>query len=109
LRRHGFSSALAFEPEPENFGMLRVNAVANGLDHAVRGFRVGLSDHAGFAELLAVHEARQVDAEVSNHARHARRGGHGRRRRGRPALDVEGHELDVLTGATTLLERSVPM
>jgi FkbM family methyltransferase len=24
-------------------------------------------------------------------------------------LDVEGHELDVLTGATTLLERSVPM
>ena len=51
LRRFGFSSALAFEPELSNFRLLRANLGVNGLETSIRTYNVAISDRVGSAEL----------------------------------------------------------
>jgi FkbM family methyltransferase len=47
LRRHPFSSAVALEPSPGNFRLLRINLVANGLDTVVRALPIAAADEEG--------------------------------------------------------------
>lgn len=120
---HGFERVLAFEPEHDNFLLLRANIAANGLDDRIQAFELALSHDEGDAIL---------DLSPRNAGRHrlvpegAGRGGKTVRVRtarlddvleanGLGAddvdllwMDVEGHEPHVLTGAPTLLARSVP-
>lgn len=121
---HGFASAFAFEPEPENLRLLRLNLQLNGLEDRVTASEVGLSDHEGSAVLdtttpgsgqhwVVEPGAEAGDSIVTIHLTSI------------DALvdageldpdavsflwmDVEGHEAHVLAGASALLERGVPL
>jgi FkbM family methyltransferase len=123
VRRFGFESALAFEPELGNFRLLRANVGVNGLETAVRTFNVAVSNRVGVAELklrprmgskqrliggdeVGANTVRvpltTLDSVVADGTLD-------------PAqasllwLDIEGHELEALEGAQRLLERSVPI
>ena len=123
LRRYGFTSALAFEPEPENFRILRANLAANGLDERVRVFNVALSNRVGSSALevrdrgSGEHKLVRDGEQVANAIRVplttfdtlAKEGAVDPDEAGLVWIDVEGSEIDVLEGARTLLERSLPM
>lgn len=123
LRRYGFTSALAFEPEPENFRILRANLAANGLDAFVRVFNVALSNRVGSGELgirdrgSATHRLlrggepvpRTLRVPVTTFDSLAADGAVDPDEAGLLWIDVEGSEVEVLEGARTLVERSVPM
>jgi FkbM family methyltransferase len=55
LLHHGFSHALAIEPEDDNFVTLRANAVLNGLDKRIVTVRKAVSNQTGTAELVVKH------------------------------------------------------
>jgi FkbM family methyltransferase len=123
LRRFPFTTGYAFEPEPGNFRLLRVNLAANDLDHLVRPFNVAVSSRSGTGSLA-------LRSEIGSKHRLV---GDGFREDGAltvpllaldelvqdgrlPAddvgllwLDIEGHELEALQGARTLLDRSIPI
>ena len=44
LREHGFSEAVAIEPDPDNVMMLRASAILNRVDARIRVLRAALSD-----------------------------------------------------------------
>jgi FkbM family methyltransferase len=46
LRRHGFATAVALEPSPQNVWLLRLNLVANGLEERVTLLPVAASNRA---------------------------------------------------------------
>jgi len=54
LRTQRFGSALACEPEPESYRLLRANLVLNDLSDRVRTVRVAASDRAGQGALVIV-------------------------------------------------------
>jgi len=123
LRRFPFTAAYAFEPEPENFRLLRANLAANGLDDVVQSFNTAVSDRSGTGTL-------SLRSEIGSKHRLV---GDGRPEAAGLAvplvtldqlvadgrldaevvgmfwLDVEGHELEVLQGSQTLLVRSTPI
>jgi FkbM family methyltransferase len=49
---HGFGSAVAIEPEPDNYLTLRINALLNGLDDRVAAFQLAASNQVGTSELV---------------------------------------------------------
>jgi FkbM family methyltransferase len=123
ILHHGFASAVALEPAPENFLLLRLNVLANGLEASVRTLEVAASSSEGIAELDVGSPASELHAIVTD-------GTEGRRTQRIPTttidalvrdgvidparvgllwMDVEGHEPDVLDGASTFLERGVPV
>jgi FkbM family methyltransferase len=122
----GAEDAICFEPDPENFKLLRYNLIANDLESKVKALNIGLTDTSGSAHL----------------ERHAwNMGGHrilrGPCRQGQTRetievwldrfddvaaeagfkvdnaavvwLDTEGLEGFVLAGATTILKNRVPV
>jgi FkbM family methyltransferase len=123
LRRHRFASALCFEPEPDNFRILRANLAANDLDTVVRPFNVALSNHEGTAHLQlrkrgsGSHELvmegaidrRVVRVPVTSFDRLTEDGAVDPSEAGLLWIDVQGSEVEVLEGARRLLERSVPI
>ena len=52
LVSHRFGSAVACEPEEENYRLLRANVVLNELEERVTAMRVGVSDRAGHSNLV---------------------------------------------------------
>ena len=119
---HGFRRALALEPEPENFRLLRANVAFNSLEDRIDPHRVAASDTTGAVELTL-----SPDRSGSHSV-----GAPDPRRRSigvdavalddllprlelDPAdigllwVDVEGHEPEVLRGASTLLHAGVPI
>jgi FkbM family methyltransferase len=103
----------AFEPHPFNYNILCGNIALNGLDN-VQAFKMGLSDHSGqmsyqpisnFEFNNGAHSLIEVDPAnpvntvyVTDQV---------------PAcnllkIDVEGHELQVLKGATSMINQSKP-
>ena len=56
LKRFGAGQALALEPHPDNFRLLRMNAVANDVDDRVIPAQVAVSESSGELELeVATH------------------------------------------------------
>jgi FkbM family methyltransferase len=126
LLRHFFHGAVAIEPEPGNYRLLRANLVLNDLDEDVRAVRCAISDHEASAMLRVNPDMHGAHAIVE-------------RRRLRPRfgslitvdtltldtlldrenlsadsvglvkIDVQGHEDRVLAGASSLLEAGVPI
>ncbi len=123
VQEFGFRSAVAFEPELENFRLLQANRGINGLEASLSTFNAAVSDRVGTAELV-------LGSSRGTKHRLLRRGEAGRRTRtvrlttldalvdageldpSRVSLlwlDVEGHELEALSGAQKLLDRAVPI
>jgi FkbM family methyltransferase len=123
VRRFGFGSAVAFEPEIENYRLLRANIALNGLDAQIATFDVAISNRVGTAELKlrpafgAKHRlldhpeagTTTVAVPVTTLDALAAEGRLDPERAGLLWLDVERHELEVLEGARTLVERAVPV
>jgi len=114
---------LAFEPEPENFKVLRMNAILNGVEDRIETIQAAISDTDGTAVL-------QVSSR--NSGAHSLSGGEvraigtvevptlsfdGMVDRGQLDadaasllwMDIEGYEIHALMGGRSLLERSVPV
>ncbi len=123
VRRFGFAEALAFEPEPENFRLLRANLAANDADEAVHEFNVAVSRRRGTAQLRlrpgagtrhsltrsGQEEAGTVPVPTTDLDSMADRGELDPDAVGLLWLDVESHELEVLQGAHSLVSRGVPI
>jgi FkbM family methyltransferase len=127
----GLSSAIAFEPEPENFRMLQVNLLLNRLDRAAIAVQAAVSDfdgriplhvypdvHGGHRVITREKQRRRaqqgradgvidVDAVTLDTAleRHALTPD----RVGLVKIDAQGHEPQILTGATGLMEAGAPI
>lgn len=131
VRVFGAERAVAFEPAPETFKLLRCNLIANDLEDRVTAFPMALSDKAG-TSTLELSEGNWGDHRV----RAAEEAGDGSyRESGRRTVDVEqarfddlvdesvvemddvglvwidtqGHEGHVLAGAKSVLDSSVPV
>ena len=124
VAEYGFARAIAYEPDPESYRLLRENVERNGLDDRVATHNAALSAVPGELMLrLGGHNAgdnrvvpegaatsrdlvrvpaRTFDDEVA--AGHIRLD-----ELGLVWLDVQGHERDVLRGATSLLAANVPV
>jgi len=131
VARHGASLGLALEPEPRNVALLRANVAANGLGSRVRVRQLAASDHAGTA-VLELSPRNSGDHRVRVYAGTDRAAAQGEARRatiGVPMLrlddvlaeegiapadvgllwvDTQGHEAQVLAGASVLLAAGVP-
>jgi FkbM family methyltransferase len=118
---HGFRRAIALEPEPENFRLLRANVALNLLEDRIEARRLAASAHSGVVELTVSrssgrHRIRapkpkeksvKVDALTLDVL--LAEVGLGPDDIGLLWIDVEGHEPNVLRGATTLLASGVPV
>ena len=123
IRRHGFSHAVAIEPEPRNFRLLRLNIVANDIEARVTALRAAVSDRVGEVDLVLspgmsgghklarlrsrADEAVKVPAVTLDEL--ARRELVKPENVGLLWIDAGGAEALVLTGASLLLERGVPI
>jgi FkbM family methyltransferase len=118
LVRFGFESAVAFEPEAENYRLLRANVLLNGLGDRIETRNVAVSNRGGAAELKiraqfgAKHRLLDAPEEgattVTVRLTTLDESGLDASSAGLLWLDVEGHEQEVLEGASALLERGVP-
>jgi FkbM family methyltransferase len=127
---HPFESAVACEPEPSNYELLRLNVVLNHLERQVLTLPVAVSDEVGTAE-LALHTwnsgghqvvagegpvRKGVDAPRGEKIRVEKvtldhlvaRGLVDAHRVGLMWIDTQGHEGHVLRGASALLELGTP-
>ncbi len=124
VAEYGFSNAVAYEPDPVSFELLERNIERNGLGEQVSAYNAALSSSAGQLTLklgsrnagdnrivsggtddepgTVIVPARTFDEEVAA----------GRiplSDLGLVWLDVQGHEREVLLGASTLLASDAPM
>jgi FkbM family methyltransferase len=123
LQRYGFERAIAIEPAPENYRLLRANLCLNGLEELVRTFPLALSDAEGEAELvlnpinsgdhrtaLPEREAtgRRIRVPRTTVDALAERGEIDPEAIGLLWIDAQGHEGHILAGARRLLGIGVP-
>jgi len=123
VSKHGFGSAIGYEPDPNTFELLQRNIERNALSEKVSAINAALSAEAGTLTLqLGTHNAGDnriidgpaftdtcvdvpaltFDGEVA--------GGHiPLDDVGLAWIDVQGHELEVLQGARSLLAAGVPL
>lgn len=132
LRSRRFSRALAVEPEPENYRFLVRNVARNGLAASIRTLNCALSATSGRIDMEIsrgnsadhrvrigappdgadyYHESRRavVSVPVSTLDDLAKDGHLVPERVRMIWMDVQGHELHVLRGATSVLRPGVPV
>lgn len=129
LVEHGFGAAIAFEPEPESYRTLCLNAAINELDGRLTTVRAAASNAAGHGLLagsersggkhwLVANERarkRAAAAEETFEVETVRLDDHLSAAGIVPAsvgmlwLDVQGHEGHVLEGAQSLVAAGVPV
>lgn len=132
LNVFGARDAIAFEPAPMNFNLLRCNIAVNNLDNRVQVFQVALSDHNGDATLeVPVHD--WADSRIR--ATTALEDDSFYRESHRPTItvptmrfddiaaerdldidrlgvfwvDAQGHEGHILAGADSVMDSQVPV
>ena len=120
---HGFASAFAFEPEPENFRTLSLNVALNDLQDRVTLVRAGLSNREGAASLdvsspgsskhwiidpAANADRSTVSVSLTRLDTVIESGALDAAAVSFLWMDVEGHEGHVLAGAGHVLQRGVP-
>jgi FkbM family methyltransferase len=118
-----FSSALAIEPDPANFALLQQNIVANKLKDRVKlrscaagslAQTLGLQQHgtnkgAHAFDLLGHHSGETVPVRVQPLTDILAAANIDAENIGLIWIDVEGYELNVLTGMRELLAQQVPV
>lgn len=131
IKRFGAARALALEPDPGNFRLLRMNLIANDVEPAVVAIETAVSDEERELELeLATHnlgdhrirtgaevgpgaigEAERRAIRVSATTLDAAVGRSGIKGEdvGLVWIDVQGHEPQVLRGADALIDAAVPI
>jgi FkbM family methyltransferase len=122
VSRHGFRQAIAFEAEPENFRILQANVAINGLGHKIQSYNLAVSQGCGVVELAIDPEwsgAHRIGCTCSGQSSIEVQAvaldeflpeiGIEPTDVGLLWIDVEGHEPEVLRGASTLLARLVPI
>jgi len=121
LAWHGFEAAVSVEAHPGNARLLAANAALNGVAERITHLRFAASDRAGEAVLDASRRSsakHKIVAEASDAAGEAvpvevrRLDDVAEIDQGSVRLlwiDVEGHEPEVIRGASRLLERGVPI
>jgi FkbM family methyltransferase len=130
LLSHGFDTAVAIEPEPENVRVLRLNVLLNDLEDRVTALPVAASNEVGRSELvvdrsrggkhwiatdpsklrrknLAENVMLRVDTVTLDHLVEA--GVIEAERTGLLWIDAEAHEGHILQGASALLGRGTPL
>lgn len=123
----GFGRAVAYEPDPASFALLRANIDRNGLADRVRAIQAALSDRASDVTLWKTgrnggdnrvvdgsrapggREATVVRVTASTFDLEVAAGTIRIPDTGLVWLDVQGHEAEVLSGARTLLASDVPV
>jgi FkbM family methyltransferase len=131
LSRFPSASAVAFEPDPANFALLSQNILANGLEGRAKIHQIALSDHDGHVEFERSptnpgdHRVRvgsgPVDGELGERVREttsvqARRldslcdeGVVALDPTTLVCIDVQGHESQVLDGASAVFSSGSPI
>lgn len=130
LLSHGFETAVAIEPEPENVRVLRLNVLLNDLEERVTTLAVAASNEVGRSELvvnrsrggkhwiatdrsklrrknLAEDAILAVETVTLDHLVEA--GVIEPERTGLLWMDAEAHEGHILQGASSLLSRGTPL
>ncbi|HWQ00572.1 MAG TPA: FkbM family methyltransferase [Gaiellaceae bacterium] len=120
LRRHGFASAVAIEPAPGNFRLLRLNLIVNGVEGQVSAIEAAVSDHEGEVQFdvsrpsCGSFRIAKPDAEGTVAVKAVTLDGLAAggvidpTRVGMLWVDAVGHEPSVLAGGLRLLEAGVP-
>lgn len=123
LLHGGFDSAIACEPAPENFRLLELNLLANGLTARVRAQQVAVSDSVG-AATLALSGRNSGDHRLSDDPRLLRKrdtvavstttvdslidqSEHSVDDLGLVWIDAQGHEAKILGGAERALAAGI--
>jgi FkbM family methyltransferase len=130
LLSHGFGTAIAIEPEPENFRVLRLNLVLNGVEDRVTALAVAASNEVGTQELVVTRDrsgkhwiatdrsklskkdaakATILTVETTTLDRLVDSGTIDPETVGLLWMDAEAHEGHILAGSSTLIERGVPL
>lgn len=129
--QNGFGTAVCIEPEPDNFMLLRINQILNGVDSQCVNINAAASNHAGEQQLelsetnFGDHRIRAVIDDGDNrHNEQARRlrtvkaapldaliaeAGIVPEAIGLAWIDTQGYEGQVLAGAKSLLNANVPI
>lgn len=121
--KFGAQSGIAFEPEPENFTLLRTNLIANHLEDRVLAVNMALSDESGqgWLELNPANSGnhhlrnaepsgnRAVKVPTERFDEWVANGEISLNDVGLVWIDVEGAETRVLEGAKRLLHADVPV
>jgi FkbM family methyltransferase len=130
LLSHGFDTAVAIEPEPENVRLLRLNVLLNDLEDRVTVLPIAASNEVGWSELV-VNRSRGgkhwIATDSSKLGRKQRiedavlkvetvtldqlveTGLIEPERTGLVWMDAEAHEGHILEGASSLLARGTPL
>jgi len=124
IREGWFGSAIAIEPEPRNFNLLRENIRLNGLHRQIRPLNIALSDQNGTMRLqlsvdnfgdnrIVIGEAeagwQTVDVPVRRLDDVLEEQKIAVEEVGLIWMDIQGHEFHALKGAESLLTRNVPL
>jgi FkbM family methyltransferase len=126
MTEHGFARGLACEPDPNNFRMLRMNILVNGLDDRVDARQVALSDAEGVIGLAlsqtnwgdhrvvvpggtALAERETIEVERVPVDQLLERRGTAPSDIGLVWIDAQGHEAEILAGAESVLAAGVPI
>jgi FkbM family methyltransferase len=124
LRRHGFATAVALEPSPQNFWLCRLNLVANGLDDRVTLLPYAASDRVREMDLVIGGGNRGGHRVLSADGDHPGRAGSIRAvtldglvedetidldRVGLLWCDAVGHDAQAILGASRLVAARVPL
>ena len=130
LLAHGFGSAVAIEPEPDNVLLLRLNVLLNGLESRVTVLPLAASSEVGSSELVvnrsrggkhwiasdpgklgpkrrAADTVLKVETVTLDHL--VDTGVLDPERTGLVWMDAEAHEGHILQGASSLLTRGIPL
>jgi FkbM family methyltransferase len=130
LLSHGFDTAVAIEPEPENVLLLRLNVLLNDIEHRVTVLPVAASNQVGSSELV-VNRSRGGKHWIATDRGKIRRKDRSQNallsvetvtldhlvetgviepeRIGLVWMDAEAHEGHILQGASSLLGRGIPL
>jgi FkbM family methyltransferase len=123
VRRYGFDHVVAFEPEPDNFKLLRMNTILNGVDDRVECINAAIADTEGTATLSVssrnsgahslsggdVRATGAVEVPTVTFDALVERGTVDPEHASLLWMDIEGYEVHALMGARSLLERGVPV
>lgn len=130
--RLGFERVISFEPDPTNFRLLRINALLNGVEDQIEALNAAASG-APSVMVLEISNDNFGDHRIQSTSGHEMPDHYGEMARGQISvavtsvdvalsqrgiapesvslvwIDTQGHEGQVLSGATTLLAAGVPI